>query len=94
MLHANIDPELMSLYIPEENPDLIIWAQNFKQTFPVYAQDNGFQENQIKVVLESCDKLIGMCERSISLQQEGKHDQLLELEKAQFAHALACLYNK
>jgi hypothetical protein len=84
----------MSLYIPEESPDLIIWAQNFKETFPVYAQSNGFQDDHIKVVLGSCDKLIQMCERSIALEQEGKHDQALELEKAQFAHALACLYNK
>jgi hypothetical protein len=84
----------MSLYIPEESPDLIIWAQNFKETFPVYAQDNGFQEDHIKVVLSSCDKLIGMCKKSIALEQEGKHDQALEIEKAQFAHALASLYNK
>jgi hypothetical protein len=84
----------MSLYIPEESPDLIIWAQTFKETFPSYAQNNGFQEEQIKVALGACDKLIALCEKSISLNQEGKHDQGVELEKAQFAHALACLYNK
>ncbi len=84
----------MSLYIPEESPDLIIWAESFKETFPAYAQSNGFQDEQIKVVMESCDKLIMMCRVSISLALEGKHDQALELEKAQYSHALACLYNK
>ncbi|MFL5730675.1 MAG: hypothetical protein ACJ75J_14400 [Cytophagaceae bacterium] len=84
----------MSLYIPEESPDLILWAQNFKETFPAYAQSNGFQEDQIKVALGACDQVIAMCERSIKLAQEGKHDQNLEIENAQFAHALACLYNK
>jgi hypothetical protein len=94
MLIANIDPKNMSLYIPEESPDLIIWAQRFKETFPAYAQSNGFPEDQIKVALSACDQLIAMCEKSIKLDQEGKHDQGLEMEKAQFAHALACLYNK
>jgi hypothetical protein len=84
----------MSLYIPEESPDLIIWAQTFKETFPAYAQNNGFQEEQIKVALGACGQLIKLCEKSIKLNQEGKHDQAVELEKAQFAHALACLYNK
>jgi len=84
----------MSLYIPEESPDLIIWAETFKETFPAYAQSNGFQEEQIKVALGACDQLIKLCEKSIKLSQEGKHDQAVEVEKAQFAHALACLYNK
>jgi hypothetical protein len=94
IMFANIDPKIMSLYIPEESPDLIIWAQTFKETFPAYAQSNGFPEGQIKVALSACDQLITICEKSIKLGQEGKHDEGLELEKAQFAHALACLYNK
>ena len=94
MFFANIDPKIMSLYIPEESPDLIIWAQTFKETFPGYAKSNGFQEDQIKVALSACDQLIAFCEKSIKLGLEGKHDEKLELEKAQFAHALACLYNK
>jgi hypothetical protein len=84
----------MSLYIPEESADLIIWAQTFKETFPAYAQNNGFEKDKINIALSACDQLIMMCEKSIKLDQEGKHDQSLELEKAQFAHALACLYNK
>lgn len=84
----------MSTYIPEENDDLILWAENFKKTFPEYAEQNGFSPEHIKVALSACDRLIFMCEESLNREKEGTSDQNLDIQKTEFAMALACLYNK
>jgi hypothetical protein len=84
----------MSTYIPEENDDLILWAENFKRTFPEYAEQNGFPAQHIQVALNACDRLIVMCKESSDLERLGKSDQNLDIQKTEFAMALACLYNK
>jgi hypothetical protein len=84
----------MSTYIPEENDDLILWAENFKKTFPDYAVQNGFPPEHIQVALKACDRLISMCEESSKREREGNSDQNLDIQKTEFAMALACLYNK
>jgi hypothetical protein len=84
----------MSTYIPEENEDLILWAENFKNTFPDYAKQHGFPPQHIQVALNACDRLISMCKESAKLDSEGKSNQKLDIEKTEFAMALACLYNK
>jgi hypothetical protein len=84
----------MSTYIPEENDDLILWAENFKKTFPAYAEKNGFSPENIKVALSACDRLISMCQESLIRERKGTSDQNLDIQKTEFAMALACLYNK
>jgi hypothetical protein len=84
----------MSTYIPEENEDLILWAENFKKTFPEYAKQNNFPAQHIEVALKACDRLIFMCEESSRREKQGKNDQKLDIQKTEFAMALACLYNK